>query len=98
MKKFIYIGLLIIVIGLGIFFFYRSNEPSKETKNESQEKQNTELILKTKKDVIAQLKEGGVNATYIGEENECWKFEGDNKRIYTYCLDDGILTAVDKTN
>lgn len=94
MKKIIFIVLLIIIC-IGIYIFKNYNEPSKKAENETQDKRETEVapILKSKKEVIEHLKEGGVIVRYIGEENGCWHFEGDNTFKYTYCLDDGILKA-----
>lgn len=84
------LGVLSVVIGTTLCL----KKP--ETKQKQVKNNNIESgpILKTKEEVINQLKKGGVTATYIGEENKCWKFQGDNSVTYTYCLSEGTLTGI----
>lgn len=99
MKKIICIVLLILVItGVVGYFVYRSNITPKDTTNENKQNNETQLILKSKAEVIEQLKKGGVEAKYIGDKDGCWQFEGNNNQTYSYCLDDGILLGRDNTN
>ena len=89
--NFIFIlGVLSVVIGTTL------NLKKPEIKQKQVKSNNIESgpILKTKEEVINQLKKGGVTATYIGEENKCWKFQGDNSVTYTYCLSDGTLKGI----
>ena len=84
------LGVLSVIIGI-TFNLKKPEIKQKQVKNNNIE---SGPILKTKEEVINQLKKGGVTATYIGEENKCWKFQGDNSVTYTYCLSEGTLTGI----
>ena len=46
----------------------------------------------TPEEVLEEIKKIGDDATYIGEENGCWKFKSIKDSIeYEYCKDEGIL-------
>ena len=85
------LGVLSVVIGTTLWLKKDPEIKQKQVKNNNIE---SGPILKTKEEVINQLKKGGVTATYIGEENKCWKFQGDNSVTYTYCLSEGTLKGI----
>lgn len=96
MKKKIVCSFILILGVLSVIIGITLNLKKPETKQKQVKNNNIESgpILKTKEEVINQLKKGGVTATYIGEENKCWKFQGDNSVTYTYCLSEGTLTGI----
>ena len=96
MKKKIVCSFILILGVLSVIIGIILNLKKPETKQKQVKNNNIESgpILKTKEEVINQLKKGGVTATYIGEENKCWKFQGDNSVTYTYCLSEGTLTGI----
>lgn len=96
MKKKIVCSFILILGVLSVIIGITLNLKKPETKQKQVKNNNIESgpILKTKEEVINQLKKGGVTATYIGEENKCWKFQGDNSVTYTYCLSDGTLKGI----
>ena len=96
MKKKIVCSFILILGVLSVIIGITLNLKKPETKQKRVKNNNIESgpILKTKEEVINQLKKGGVTATYIGEENKCWKFQGDNSLTYTYCLSEGTLTGI----
>ena len=96
MKKKIVCSFILILGVLSVIIGITLNLKKTETKQKQVKNNNIESgpILKTKEEVINQLKKGGVTATYIGEENKCWKFQGDNSVTYTYCLSDGTLKGI----
>lgn len=96
MKKKIVCSFILILGVLSVVIGTTLNLKKPEIKQKQVKSNNIESgpILKTKEEVINQLKKGGVTATYIGEENKCWKFQGDNSVTYTYCLSDGTLKGI----
>ena len=96
MKKKIVCSFILILGVLSVIIGITLNLKKPETKQKQVKNNNIESgpILKTKEEVINQLKKGGVTATYIGEENKCWKFQGDNSVTYTYCLSEGTLKGI----
>ena len=96
MKKKIVCSFILILGVLSVIIGITLNLKKPEIKQKQVKSNNIESgpILKTKEEVINQLKKGGVTATYIGEENKCWKFQGDNSVTYTYCLSDGTLKGI----
>ena len=96
MKKKIVCSFILILGVLSVIIGITLNLKKPEIKQKQVKNNNIESgpILKTKEEVINQLKKGGVTATYIGEENKCWKFQGDNSVTYTYCLSDGTLKGI----